>query len=110
MNKYYAKKITIDNITFDSTKEASRYCELKLLLKAGKIKDLVLQPVYILQEKFDKNGRHYRAITYKADFEYYDIEKGKTIIEDTKGYKTEVYKIKKKLFEKVFPDKTITEI
>lgn len=108
MSKYHSRKTEIDGILFDSAKEANRYCELKLLIRAGEISDLYLQPTFILQEDFDKNERHYRAITYKADFQY--RQNGKWVIEDTKGFKTEVYKIKKKLFEKVFPDYTIKEI
>ena len=108
MNKYNARKTTIDGIEFDSQKEANRYCELKLLERAGQITDLYLQPVFILEEAFNKNGRRYRAITYKADFQY--KENGKTIVEDTKGFRTEVYKIKKKLFEKRFPEYEIREL
>lgn len=108
MNKYNAKKTVIDGITFDSKREAKRYAELKLRLQAGEITDLYLQPVYLLQESFDKDDHHFRAIHYKADFEY--KENGKTIVEDSKGFKTDVYKIKRKLFEKVFPDKTIREV
>jgi hypothetical protein len=106
--KYNAQKTVIDGIKFDSKKEANRYCELKLLLKAGEISDLHLQPIFILQEDFNKSERHYRAITYRADFQY--VENGKTVVEDAKGVRTEVYKIKKKLFEKRFPDYTIREV
>lgn len=107
-SKYNAKKIKVGEITFDSKKEANRFIELKILKEQGKITDLILQPEYVLQEGFDiperkgyevKNKR-YRAIKYIADFEYYDVEKNKIVIEDVKGYKTEVYKIKKKLFLK----------
>lgn len=109
-SKYNAVKTKIDGITFASKMEAARYGELKLLLKAGKIKDLVLQPTYILDEKLEKNERKYRAVVYKADFKYYDVEKNKEVIEDVKGHKTKVYKLKKRWFDRVYPDKTITEI
>ena len=100
MNKYKNKKVVIDNILFDSKKEANYYTYLKLLQNAGKIKNLELQKKFVLQDKFNLNGKTHRAITYVADFVYED-EKGMHIV-DTKGYRTEVYKIKKKLFAKKY--------
>lgn len=99
MSKYYSKKVIVDNIKFDSKKEAKKYTELKLLLKAEIIKDLELQKKFELQPKYKINGKNIRAINYIADFVYWDINKNKIIVEDTKGYRTEVYKIKKKIFE-----------
>lgn len=111
MNKYFNKKIIVDGIKFDSKKEANRFKELKLLKQSGVIKDLELQKVFELQPKYKNNkGEHIRAITYKADFFYYDNKKEKYIVEDTKGFRTEVYKLKKKLFEYTYPDLTIEEI
>lgn len=104
MNKYNAKKTTIDGITFDSKKEANHYCELKLLEKAKEISHLQLQPRFELQPKFEKNGKKYRAIEYVADFMYYDNRLKKTIIQDTKGMKTEIFKIKQKIFEYKYQD------
>lgn len=102
MNKYRNKKIVVDMYVFDSIRESQRYKELKLLERAGKIEDLELQPKFLLQESFKKNGKTYRKIEYIADFKY--IEKGKTIVEDVKGIQTDVFKIKHKLFEKKYPD------
>lgn len=110
MSKYHSKKVMVDGIEFMSKKEANRYRELKLLERAGKIKDLDLQHQFILQPPFKKNGKTIRAITYKADFVYFDVDKCKNIVEDVKGYKTDVYQIKKKMFEYVYPDLTLTEI
>lgn len=107
MSKYNNKRVMLDGINFQSQREATRYAELKLLERAKVIKDLKLQPRYVLQDGFTKNGKRHRPITYIADFEYYDNEKQKTIIEDVKGYKTEVFKIKQKIFEFKYPDKTI---
>ena len=87
---------------FDSAKEAQRYKELKLLERAKEIGNLELQPRFLLQESFKKNGKTYRKIEYVADFKY--IENGKTIVEDVKGLQTDVFKIKHKLFEKKYPD------
>lgn len=110
MSKYHSKKVTVDGITFDSKKEANRYCELRLLEKVGKIKDLQLQQRFELQPSFKKKGKTIRAITYVADFTYFDLEWNRIVIEDTKGYKTEVYMLKKKLFEYKYPELTITEV
>ena len=100
MSKYHNKKTMIDNITFDSIRESQRYLELKILLKAGKIKDLKLQHVYELQAAFtDNQGKKHRPITYIADFVYDDLENPVfRIVEDVKGIRTEAYKLKKKLF------------
>lgn len=110
MSKYRSKKIVIDGISFDSKREGNRYCELKLLEKAGKIKDLELQHQFELQPSFKKNGKTIRAITYVADFTYFDLEKNKNIVEDVKGFKTDVYMLKRKLFEFKFPELTIVEV
>ena len=102
MNKYRNKKVIVDGEEFDSKKEGNRYKELKLLLKAGKISNLELQPRFLLQDGFKKNGRTFRKIEYIADFKY--IENGKTIVEDVKGMQTDVFKLKHKIFEKVYSD------
>lgn len=114
-SKYHNKKITIDGHKFDSVKEANRYRDLKLLLRAGKISNLELQKVYELipaQYEEVSTGEIYKrgdlkgaprlkkiclehAITYVADFVY--VENGKTVVEDTKGVKTDKYIIKRKL-------------
>ena len=99
---------TMDNITFASKKEMLRYYELKMLLKAGEITNLELQPKYLLLEGFTKNGEWFPPINYIADFKY--IENGETIIEDCKGMKTVVYTIKRKLFEYEYKNLTIKEV
>ena len=99
MSKYYSKKVIIDNIKFDSKKEANYYLKLKMLLKAGKIKNLELQKEFILQESFKLNNKTRRKITYRADFSYVSTQNNKIHVIDVKGFKTEVYKLKKKLFE-----------
>jgi len=100
-SKYRNKKVTIDGIKFDSKKEAKRYSDLKILERVGKIENLELQPRFLLQDKFTFNGKTIRKIEYIADFQFYDIESKCIIVEDVKGMKTEVYKIKKKLFLKL---------
>ncbi len=101
-NKYHNKKTIIDGISFDSKAEAARYCQLKLMVRAGIIDNLKLQPKYLLQEAFVKNGKKIQAINYIADFEY--IENGKTVIEDVKGVKTKEFSLKLKMFQYRYPD------
>lgn len=99
MNKYHNKKVICDGITFDSIKEKKRYIELKLLERAGVIKDLKLQYEFELQPAFILNKKKIRKISYIADFYYFDNKLNDYVIEDTKGMRTEVYKIKKKMFQ-----------
>lgn len=101
-NKYSNKKTVINNIKFDSKKEANRYSELLLMEKCKMIKNLQLQPKFLLLEGYVHEGKKIRDIHYIADFQYYDNEKKKEIIEDSKGMKTEVYKLKKKIFIKKY--------
>jgi len=105
--KYGNRKVELDGYTFDSAGEANRYRELVLLHRAGEICKLKIQPVYMLQPAFKKNGVAHRSITYIADFEYFDVREGRYITEDFKGMETEVFKIKRKLFEKAYPDKEL---
>lgn len=98
--KYGNRKVTVDGIEFDSQKEARRYCELKLLQRAGRISELQLQREFELIPaqyetfpRFGKNGRRLqdgkrcieKSCTYKADFAY--KENGQLVVEDTKGYR-----------------------
>ena len=96
MAKYYSKKVTINGITFDSKKEAKRYSELVLLERAGKIHNLERQVKVELIPSQRIDGKVVeRSCHYVADFVYQ--EDGKTVVEDTKGYKTKDYIIKRKL-------------
>ena len=94
MNKYGAKKITdpATGFVFDSKAEFVRWCELRIMERAGKISDLQRQVKYELIPK--QKGE--RACTYLADFVYKDSD-GNTVVEDTKGVRTDAYKIKRKL-------------
>lgn len=97
-SKYRARKTTVDGITFDSRKEADRYLVLRDLEEDGSIEDLRRQVRYELVPAFDVDGKHYRPVFYVADFVYVDKETGKEIVEDVKGARTDVYKLKSKLF------------
>lgn len=94
--KYRNKKTSVDGIRFDSKREANRYMELKLLERAGIIKGLKRQVPYILIDK----SRYGRAIKYVADFVYYEDDK--LVVEDVKGVRTPVYKLKKRLIAERF--------
>ena len=98
-SKYYSKKIVIDGIKFDSKKEGEYYQKLKILEKKGLVKDLELQKEYILQDSFKINGKTRRKIAYRADFSYVSTEDGRLHVVDVKGFRTDLYKLKKKLFE-----------
>ena len=92
-NKYGARKLKApDGLVFDSVKEYQRWDELKILQRAGVISKLRRQVTYELIPK--QKGE--RACNYIADFVYVN-DKGETVVEDCKGYKTEVYRLKKKL-------------
>ena len=99
-NKFGAVKKVVDDVKFDSTKEANRYAQLKLLVRAGKIKDLRLQVRYDLipKQKF-RDGTTMIGTYYLADFVYFDCDKGCEVVEDVKGKKTDVYQIKRKLMK-----------
>ena len=108
-SKYHSKKVTIDGETFDSIKEYRRWCELKLLEKAGKIICLERQVKFVLvpaqyEQKFDEKKKQMvkgkcieRECAYYADFVYMDAETGRRTVEDTKGFQTKEYIVKRKL-------------
>lgn len=113
-SKYGANKTVIQNsdgstIQFDSKKEARRFIELRFLEQSGAIKNLERQVKFVLipaQREADTIGARgairkgkiiERECAYVADFVYIDTETGKTVVEDTKGFKTKDYIIKRKL-------------
>ncbi len=96
-NKYGVSKKedrTIDGITFASKREMDRYCELKLLERSGAIKKLELQP------RFDIHVNGIFCGFWKGDFQYED--KSGVTIEDSKGFRTPIYNLKKKLIEAIY--------
>lgn len=95
-SKYRNVKTTVDNITFDSKHEAERYKELQMLVKAGEITNLRLQVPFELIPSLKINGETFRVTKYIADFVYND-KNGNEVVEDAKGMKTDVYKLKRKL-------------
>ena len=97
-NKFKAKKAEVDGIIFHSKSEANRYCELKILLNNGTIKNLELQKTYVLVPmQVLSTGKVERAIKYIADFVY--EMNGQAICEDRKGVKTPHYVDKRKMMK-----------
>ena len=92
-SKYGNRIVEYDGYKFDSQGESMRYYQLKMLQKAGKISGL---QVHVPFELIPKDEKH-RAIYYEADFVY--IEDGQKIVEDFKGFRTDVYKIKKRMMK-----------
>ena len=96
MAKYGNRKIIRDGIEFDSIKECQRYCELKLMQRAGVISDLQMQVSFELLPSQRIDGKVVeRAVNYIADFVYQ--QNGLKVVEDTKGMRTKDYIIKRKL-------------
>ena len=109
-SKYHNKKVTYKGIKFDSKKEMQRYKDLELLESTDYICNLELQKKFLLQEGYtNAKGKKIRPIYYITDFYYFELLKDKWVVEDTKGVKTEVYKLKKKLFEYIY-NLTIDEL
>ena len=88
-----AKPQRVDGIYFPSKKEAARYAELKLLERAGVIRDLQVH------RRFDLTVGETVIGQYEADFVYWANELGVVIVEDVKGWRTEMYKWKNKHFQ-----------
>ena len=107
-NKFGNHKTEVDGIVFDSSREAQRYSELKLLQRGGVISNLSLQPKFVLQEPFIRAGVKYRAITYIADFSY--LENGGIVVEDAKGHPTPEYLLKKKMLLAKYSDMDFREV
>jgi hypothetical protein len=98
--KYRARKTVVDGIVFDSKREATRYTELHALETLGLIQNLQRQKRYLLipsQKDPDTGKTLERPCYYVADFVYTVAKTGEVVVEDVKGVRTPVYKIKKKL-------------
>lgn len=101
MSKYGNKKTMCDGYQFDSQAEAKYYEQLKWLKQTKQIKSFKLQPRYLLQEGFKKNGRTIRKVEYVADFEVKHLD-GSIEVIDVKGVETEAFKLKRKWFDRLY--------
>lgn len=95
-HKFNAKRTTVDGIKFDSQREAERAGELAYMLKARAIELLEIHPGYEIRVNGVLIG------VYEADFRYRDVLTCKTVVEDAKGVRTPLYKLKKKLVEAIY--------
>ena len=110
--KYNATKCVVNGITFASKREANRYLELRLLERAKEISNLQMQVdfelipnQYTTEKRYGKNGKPLkdkqvlleRKVVYRADFVYTDKD-GSQVVEDTKGFRTTEYVLKRKMF------------
>ncbi len=101
-SKYGNMKTVVNGITFDSKAEADRYEELLWLEKAGTIRGIKRQvPFEIIPALVLPDGTKWAKTEYVADFRYYDTRTREWVTEDVKGYKTDVYKLKRKLMYQV---------
>lgn len=100
-SKYRSVPTEVDGHRFPSKKEANVYIGLKLLERGKQISGLTLQPRYPLVV----NG--HKVCTFVPDFLYF--EKGKCVCGEAKGYRTQVYQIKSKLFRALYPDIELRE-
>ncbi len=115
----------VDSIPFRSTLEANTYQLLKSWEAAGAIRNLKLQPRFVLQEKFKRDGKTVRAMHYTPDFGFDRFVsvpctkhwKAEAFCEackrtaawfphviESKGHKTQPYQMRKKLFLAKYPD------
>lgn len=90
-NKFGNERVVTDDGTFDSKAEHYRWCQLKLLERAGEIRNLKRQ----VRFKFEHNGVH--IADYIADFTYF--EGNEYVAEDKKGYETDVFRLKAKMLK-----------
>lgn len=97
-----AKPVWYDGIRFASKAEMRRYVDLRLLERAGHIRDLEVQPAFPIEVINIGNGEATQVGVYKADFRYFNVDHGGTVVEDVKGMSTVVYRLKKRLVEALY--------
>lgn len=104
--KYKSKQTIVDGIKFQSKLEAERYQQLKFLLRADEIADLKLQPEFQIFEGYidPLTGEKHKSRYYIGDFQYVDVRNHQTIVEDTKGIETDVFKLKWELVQEKYPE------
>jgi hypothetical protein len=95
-SKYRSVAVVVDGIRFASKREADRYEKLKMLQQAGEVSGFAIQPSFVVG----------KGVIYRADF-FVVYSDGSVVVEDTKGFETQVFKIKAKLFKAAFPKLTL---
>lgn len=107
-SKYRNEKVSLDGKKFDSKAERDYYSSLLLLKRAGEVIDFKMQEEFVLQDGFLRGKKKYRPIKYRADFvvKYKD----RTEVVDVKGFETQIYKMKRKMFLSRYPESVFVEI
>lgn len=106
----YGNKITeVNGLAFDSQKEAAYYEDLLWQQRTGAVKSIELQPEFVLQPAYEVAGKKIRPIIYRADFKVTEAD-GHIYYVDTKGMRTQVYLIKKKMLLYKYPDIDFREV
>src|SRR5699024_12790627 len=100
--KYNNNFVELDGYIFASQLEADYYAELVFRQKANEICSFVIQPRYLLQKSFEKIGKKYKKVEYVADLEIKHLDNSIEVI-DTKGVKSDVFRIKENVLHKVYP-------
>jgi len=95
--KYGNKVVRAEGMTFDSVAEYNRWKELRLAQEAGRIENLRHHTVFELDIPSDSGVEDQHICDYEADFTYFDTANGALVVEDVKGFRTDVYRLKKKL-------------
>ncbi len=101
-NKYNNIPTIIDEIKFDSKLEAKYYCQLKLLERTKLIKDLILQPQFIIYIEELETGLLIPDWSYFGDFQFFDVEKNKDRVSDVKGFDPTISKAKRRQVSKQY--------
>ena len=109
-SKYKNCPCVIDGIKFQSRREGARYSELKILERTGAIRDLELQPVFVISKGCidPKTNRRLAARKYIADFKYFDVVRNQVVAEDVKSpatAKNALYRLKRQLAIEQYGDK-----
>ena len=104
-SKFQSVECVVDGIKFQSRLEARRYTQLKQMEQEGIIRNLVLQPRFLIQERFKDpySGKVYQPIHYIGDF-LYVAEGCQQVVEEIKGFATEVFRLKFKLVIHKYPE------
>lgn len=94
--KYRSQRETVDGITFDSRREARRWRQLRLMERAGEIRDLERQVVLELEGRDGPlRTRTGKTMRITVDFRYFDVALGLTVWEDCKGFATRDYEVRR---------------
>jgi len=105
-SKKAKEKRTLNGYTFDSDIEYKFYVFTLSQQEEGLIKEIIVQPKFELQPKYEKMGKKVRCIQYIADFQI-EYANGDIVIFDVKGMVTPEFKLKRKIWDYIFPDKIL---